>query len=336
MSADQLRRAYELIRQGQKKEAIAILQPILQADRANADAWWLLANALSDPQKQEQALKQLLKLRPNDDRAEKMLGRIQAEQRAKEEAFSFPVSAEDPFANVSSSMPSWTPSEPTPEDPFADIPTDAVEGSSSDPFAARSDDPFIRHAGEKPKRQTATAHPLKTQQKSGDNPVVMILAIIGVLTLGCCIVSAVLISRGIVQFGEIMASAVPEMMAGDEFFQDYESVNHSFDRSSARDRGSIEVGQARSGMVDTFDDDYYTLTLSGQTQVTINVISRDELDPVLYVYDSDSRLIDSDDDIDLSSGNLNSRLRINLGAGTYYIVVSAFGSGGEYDISLSS
>lgn len=328
MSADQLRRAYELIRQGQKKDAIAILQPILKADRSNADAWWLLANALADPQKQEQALTQLLKLRPNDERAQKMLGRVQAQLRAKEDEFSFPVSDDDPFASASRGSSSFRSS----DDPFADVP-ETVEDSSDDPFA-HSADPFARAAGEKPKRGSTTyaAPPPKKQ----DNPVVMILAIIGVFAVGCCVISAILISRGIVQFGEIMATSLPQIMETITYDPNFNfSSGGSFDRGDARSRGDIAPGQTVNNTVDTFDDDYYTLTLSNRTQLTIDVIGRGDLDPQLYIYDSRGDLVAENDDINLSNDNLNSRLSLTLDPGTYYVVVSAFGNGGDYQINIS-
>lgn len=72
----QLRQAYDLIKDGKKKEAGRILLDVLRADRDNADAWWLLANAATDPEKTRQALGQVLRINPTDRRARDMLSRL--------------------------------------------------------------------------------------------------------------------------------------------------------------------------------------------------------------------------------------------------------------------
>ena len=42
----QLERAYRLIQQERLDEASALLQPLVKKEPDNADAWWLLANAV--------------------------------------------------------------------------------------------------------------------------------------------------------------------------------------------------------------------------------------------------------------------------------------------------
>lgn len=72
----QLQQAYQLIRDGRKPEALQILLPIVRNDKGNADAWWLLANAVSDPVQARKALEQVLRLRPGDEKARRMLDRL--------------------------------------------------------------------------------------------------------------------------------------------------------------------------------------------------------------------------------------------------------------------
>jgi hypothetical protein len=312
MSIDQLRQAYELIRQGQQQEAIIILQSVLQTDRNNPDAWWLLANAESDPRKQETALKEVLRLRPNDQRAQKMLGRVQAELSSAPDEFSFPVSDDDPF----------------------------VSGrSSGDPFGS----------SEKPKRkpQYETVY----VERRGRNPLVTCLAVVGVLTLACCFctifvvprVATPIIEQISTQFPDIMLTltAMPELQdmfgtlqaSGAVEFESFSSGgNGAFDAGGANNRGTITPGQTVSGNVDTNRDDYYSLRVPGQTRITIDALSRGEVDPMLYVYDKDSRLIGQNDD---GGDNRDARLTLDLSAGVYYVVVSAFSSGGEYEIRVS-
>ncbi len=76
MSSEDLQNAYNLIRDGQRAEAVSILLPLVRADPLSADGWWLLANAVDDPDQQRQALERVLKLRPDDDRARRMLNKL--------------------------------------------------------------------------------------------------------------------------------------------------------------------------------------------------------------------------------------------------------------------
>lgn len=70
MVQDQLRQAYDLIQQGKTDAALAIIEPIIRADRDNRDAWWLMANATTDPAQRRRALNEVLRLNSNDPRAE--------------------------------------------------------------------------------------------------------------------------------------------------------------------------------------------------------------------------------------------------------------------------
>lgn len=328
-----------------------MLQPILKTDRNNADAWWLLANALSDPEKQVQALNQVLRLRPNDSRAEKMLGRVQAEMRPKSDEFSFPVSDDDPFASTSSgsSNPFGSGRSTADDDPLAGI----MPNSSSREDSFGSSDPFA--SGGKPKRDSYDyAPPPRTPERRGRNPVVTCLAIIGVLAVACCVLTFVVLPRVAGPMIEQIATQFPDIMltiTANPSFQDVFSTldangalnelntaagSGSFQNGGAVDRGKINVGQSISGTVDTFDDDYYALTISANQNVTIDVMERDgELDPQLYVYNASRELINSNDDISMSGGNFDSRLTVTLSPGTYYLVVSAFGNGGRYEIRVS-
>ncbi len=73
MSDAQLKQAYQLIKAGKKREAVKVLAPIVNTDRSNADAWWLLANSLDKPDKVQRALKNALKHRPDHAQARAML-----------------------------------------------------------------------------------------------------------------------------------------------------------------------------------------------------------------------------------------------------------------------
>jgi hypothetical protein len=100
-------------------------------------------------------------------------------------------------------------------------------------------------------------------------------------------------------------------------------------------RGSVEPGQTVQGTVDTFDPDGWAFSGSEGRQITIELNARsDDLDPQLYFYNADGQLIAENDDT-VFGESLNSRIEFTLTySGTYTIVVSAFGSGGDYELTV--
>lgn len=68
-----LQRAYELLKIGQRTEALQIVQQIILTDDANIDAWWLMANTVENPADRRVALAHVLDLNPNHGKARKML-----------------------------------------------------------------------------------------------------------------------------------------------------------------------------------------------------------------------------------------------------------------------
>lgn len=62
---NQLKQAYAYIEQERLDEALMILRRVLSDDPDNADAWWLMANAVSEPADAAEALSNVLRLRPN-------------------------------------------------------------------------------------------------------------------------------------------------------------------------------------------------------------------------------------------------------------------------------
>jgi hypothetical protein len=73
MSEQQLREAFELMKQGEKNQAMMLVRGILRQDRENVDAWWLMANLLEDEDKILKCLNQILELNPNHQGARKKL-----------------------------------------------------------------------------------------------------------------------------------------------------------------------------------------------------------------------------------------------------------------------
>jgi len=76
MSSQQLRAAYDLIKTGQKDEAAVRLRDLLDEAPDNADAWWLYANAATDPADIRRALEHDLRLRPEHMAAKNALAAL--------------------------------------------------------------------------------------------------------------------------------------------------------------------------------------------------------------------------------------------------------------------
>ena len=119
---DQLRQAYELIKAHQRQQAIDLLLPILKADENNANAWWLLANAVEKPGDAREALQNVLRLRPDHDKAQQMLDKLNAlhppmpEPEPVEDAFDFGA-ADEPVDDLGD-LVTGTPASAPGADPF--------------------------------------------------------------------------------------------------------------------------------------------------------------------------------------------------------------------------
>src|SRR5688572_9125797 len=72
----QLVKAFDLIKRDQLEEAVRVITPITQAEPENADAWWLLANAASEPRDARRALVNVLKLNPSYPKSRELLDKL--------------------------------------------------------------------------------------------------------------------------------------------------------------------------------------------------------------------------------------------------------------------
>src|SRR5260370_34030295 len=75
----QLEQAYRLIQQDNLDQAIAILKPITTAQPNNADAWWLMANAVTEPEQAHNALQHVLQINPGHSQARDLLNKLESE-----------------------------------------------------------------------------------------------------------------------------------------------------------------------------------------------------------------------------------------------------------------
>ncbi len=133
-TSQQLQQAFQLIKDGQRQEAAQILVPIVRAEPNNADAWWLLANAVTNEEQQRRALEKVLSIRPGDDRAQKKLSQLTGAPPPPPPSSVAPT-VMIPTSQMQQQMQQSS-SDPFADDPFADIPTGG--GSGTDPFGQPS------------------------------------------------------------------------------------------------------------------------------------------------------------------------------------------------------
>ncbi len=93
VSKAQLQEARELIKRGKRKQAVLRLATLIERTPDNPELWWLLANASEDIVQAKMATEQLLALRPNDERAQKLLKRLEARQLLSEMGVKRPTRA---------------------------------------------------------------------------------------------------------------------------------------------------------------------------------------------------------------------------------------------------
>jgi tetratricopeptide (TPR) repeat protein len=76
MPEKQLREAFALMKQGEKKQAMMIVRAVIRENRQNIEAWWLMSNLLEDEDKILKSLNQVLELNPNHRGARKKLASL--------------------------------------------------------------------------------------------------------------------------------------------------------------------------------------------------------------------------------------------------------------------
>jgi hypothetical protein len=270
-----------------------------------------MANASDLPEDIREALENVLRLKPDQDKARQMLDRLNEryppEPKARADDFSFD---DDPFA-----------------DDFGEYEPHVYQKSKNTP-------------------STGSRQPVAvTKPKSGGtNPLIIVLAILGVLTIGGCVVCVATGALGTIAAGQVFQQVLSDptvqaAMSDPTVQAAFEQIGQAVDMQTLGDnvnqRGSILRGTTQRATVDTFTDDGWVLEGEQGQSITIECVSPDgTLDPELYLYNADAQLIAENDDIDFGV-NTNSRIQINLPyTGLYTIVVSAFGEGGAYELTV--
>ncbi|MCC6804626.1 MAG: PPC domain-containing protein [Anaerolineae bacterium] len=304
MSSEPLHEAYRLIREGSKDEARRLLVPFVRTDPLNADAWWLLANALEEPGKQRRALEKVLELRPDDERAQRMYDRILLDA----------------------------------EPARAAAPPPAAPAIEFDPTAVFEEEEGFESY---PDEELPPFEEVRVHKSGGSSIGTIILAIIGLVTiLGCalCVLTLTVAAPVITRVAnEVMltVTVMPEFQSLARLASTPTAPTSFTIPDDLKMQGVIELGQTVQGALDGITDDGWAFVLNDTQPIIIELSATDsQLDPHLYVYAPDGNLLAENDDID-GANNRNARIEANpVQKGTYTIRVSAFSDGGDYDLTL--
>jgi len=290
----QLQQAYEAIKAGRKQEGVSILLPILKADSDNANAWWLMANALREPDDIREALENVLRLRPSHDKAQQMLDKLNARY----------------------------PRKPKP-------PADEYAFDENDPFANEEYDP---HYQQRPRAASGAAVTVVKGQTSGSSAAPIALAIVGVIAAVACGACLLLPTLGISLFARqvdqiindpTLAAAIQEVAGGSATLGEY--INKGTVRRGQTVQGTVDTFDDDGWVFNADGGEQLTIELTARDSA---------LDPQLYVYQPNGLLLAENDDIDfMTNTNSRLQVTLPTG-GAYVIVVSAFSLGGPYELTV--
>lgn len=292
-TGQQLQQAYHLIRTNRQDEAIRLLTQIVESDPDNADAWFLLAEASTDPAYIRPVLQHVLQLRPDDVRA-----------RAKLDALNAPV---------------HTPGRAQPS--FLRMRSAAL----SSPSPAVANPPRIDG-----KRTTRSLPVAKKSSRVDVHPLTTIgLSLLVFLVLGCG-VCLLVTNSGDLLFGQL-ANAFNEALPALSGTVDAGPVSASGDitmRATLNYGGVVRGQLLRDGR-----DGYWFNGDAGDFVVIDAVALDTALNPVVALYDpAGQRLTWNDDYAAGENQNARVTHRL-MESGRYLVVVSGSGdTNGAYQV----
>jgi hypothetical protein len=111
-----LKQAFGLIEAGNLEDAKALLRPILESEKDNADVWWLYSHAVTDAETARLALNNVLRIDPNYPDARDLLNQLEAQQTSDQSDDILEMGKDPSFIPaMPSSIPGITPLAPRPD-----------------------------------------------------------------------------------------------------------------------------------------------------------------------------------------------------------------------------
>src|SRR5258705_11163420 len=108
-----LKQAFGLIEAGNLEDAKALLRPILESEKDNADVWWLYSHAVTDAETARLALNNVLRIDPTYPDARELLGQLEVQQKIEQTDDILEMDKDPSFIpSMPSSVPGITPLPP--------------------------------------------------------------------------------------------------------------------------------------------------------------------------------------------------------------------------------
>ena len=323
----QLEQAYGYLKEGKRDQARALLEPIINAEPDNVDAWWLMAMTVTTPTEKLNALQNVLRIKPDHANARRVLDGLEAQMPA------FGME-EDPFATPGPTAPFGTPASPA--SPVSYVPPAGSQiGESDDPFAlppAMTTQPASvsgqRVGGNLPAQAMPVPRP--PAANSGTNRLVYVLIGLIVATVCICVGCAALLGGSL---ATVFNNPTFQAVLGTGF-----TMFEAPDRlpSGAGNQGAINPNQTRTAQLDPLEQHVWKYQGRSGEQITITVNTESStFNAFIGVYNASGKLVSK------SAAGRTGRtasLASTLPAdGTYSILVGGLGGNfGTYSIQVAS
>ncbi|GEM_PF-935654 len=356
----QLQQALELIKNGQREQARALLDSVVRVDPNNADAWWIMATAVTSPAEMRDALQNVLRIRPDYPNAQQMLDRVNAQLNLAggAQAVPRPVSTVPPApgempTTLSSAAPTpppaptvpTTPPQTQPATPMfspATPPPSTAPSPSGSQISESVDDLFAPlppsggptgappAAGPRSYTPPPYVPPPPQAQKKGRSPLVYIL--IGLALAAVCVCGGCLLLTG-GSLAAIFGNPTVQAAFGTGF-----AIFEAPDKlpSDAQSMGTIPPNQQRTGQLDFFKSQVWTYQGMRNEAITITVtMSSSNAAPYIGLYDRNGKLLERTRLT--NSGRTNTLSTTLTDDATYSILVGGVaGSRTNYTIQVQS
>ncbi|MBA3873336.1 MAG: tetratricopeptide repeat protein [Anaerolineae bacterium] len=139
-----LKQAFSLIEAGNLEDAKALLRPILESEKDNADVWWLYSHAVTDTESARLALNNVLRIDPSYPDARDLLNQLETQQKIESSDDILEMGKDPSFIPaMPSTIPGITALPPRPAQ-SSDIGFDSSEELPDDMFDDETPEPFYR------------------------------------------------------------------------------------------------------------------------------------------------------------------------------------------------
>ncbi len=359
----QLQQALELIKSGQREQARALLESVVKADPNNADAWWIMATAVTSPAAMRDALQNVLRIRPDYPNAQQMLDRVIAQlnlaggaQVVPRPVATEPTASSEMPTTLSSAAPTpppeptvpTTPPQTQPSTPMftpATPPSSATPSPSGSQISESVDDLFapLPPSGGPASQQPPAAGPRtytpppyvppppSQMQRKGRSPLLYIL--IGLALAVVCVCGACLLLTG----GSLAAIfGNPTVQAA--FGTGFAMIDAPQQLpSDAQKMGTINPNQQKSGQAEFLKSQVWSYQGMSNEAITITVtMSGSNATPYIGLYDRNGNLV-TKTQLGSSTGRTKTLSTTLTDDGTYSILVGAIaGNRTGYTIQVQS